>query len=102
MKIHKDFKRGEGMFEFETQLSKLKHEVLTEVIKLATKDKLTREEIEKVPHKVIEGEVAMYRCCVYKERAKEVFNRSNLKADKKTALLNNNLEKYKYINLERD
>lgn len=34
------------MFEFETQLSKLKHEVLTEVAKLAIKDKLTKEEIK--------------------------------------------------------
>ena len=42
------------MFEFETQLNKLKHEVLTEVAKLAIKDKLT----------------------------KEAFNRSNLKASK--------------------
>ena len=62
------------MFEFETQLNKLKHEVLTEVAKLATKDKLT----------------------------KDVFNRSNLKASKKTILSNDKLEKYQDINLERD
>ena len=74
MKIHKDFKRRKGMFEFETQLNKLKHEVLTEVAKLAMKDKLT----------------------------KEVFNRSNLKASKKTVLSNDKLEKYQDINLERD
>ena len=67
------------MFEFETQLNKLKHEVLTEVAKLATKDKLTKEEIEKVPYKVIEGDVAMYRCCVYKERA-IVLERAKLAA----------------------
>ena len=62
------------MFEFETQLNKLKHEVLTEVAKLAMKDKLT----------------------------KELFNRSNLKAFKKTVLSNAKLEKYQDINLERD
>lgn len=57
------------MFQFETQLSKLKHEVLTEVAKLAKEDKLTKEAIEKVPYEVIQGDTAMYRCCVYKERA---------------------------------
>ncbi|MDS0526095.1 4Fe-4S dicluster domain-containing protein [Clostridium sp. SHJSY1] len=57
------------MFQFETQLDKLKHEVLTAVAKLAKEDKLTKEEIEKIPYEVIKGDVAMYRCCVYKERA---------------------------------
>ncbi|MDU2993576.1 MAG: 4Fe-4S dicluster domain-containing protein [Clostridium sp.] len=57
------------MFQFETQLNKLKHEVLTAVAKLAKDDKLTKEAIEKVPYEVIKGDTAMYRCCVYKERA---------------------------------
>lgn len=57
------------MFQFETQLNKLKHEVLTAVAKLAKEDKLTKEAIEKVPYEVIKGDKAMYRCCVYKERA---------------------------------
>lgn len=57
------------MFEFETQLDKLKHDVLTEVVKLAKKDKLTNEEIEKIPYEVIKGDKPKYRCCVYKERA---------------------------------
>ncbi|MBD7912915.1 4Fe-4S dicluster domain-containing protein [Clostridium cibarium] len=57
------------MFQFETQLDKLKHEVLTEVAKLAKEDKLTKDEIEKIPYEVIKGDTAMYRCCVYKERA---------------------------------
>ncbi|MGG7178835.1 4Fe-4S dicluster domain-containing protein [Clostridium paraputrificum] len=57
------------MFQFETQLSKLKHEVLTEVARLAKEDKLTKEAIEKVPYEIIKGDTAMYRCCVYKERA---------------------------------
>lgn len=67
------------MIQFETQLNKLKHEVLTEVARLAKEDKLTREEIEKVPYKVIQGDVAMYRCCVYKERA-IVLERAKLAA----------------------
>lgn len=57
------------MFEFETQLDKLKHEVLTSVAKLAKEDKVTKEEIEKIPNQIIVGEEAKYRCCVYKERA---------------------------------
>ena len=47
------------MFQFETQLNKLKHEVLTAVAKLAKDDKLTKEEIEKVPYEVIKGDTAM-------------------------------------------
>ena len=50
------------MFQFETQLNKLKHEVLTAVAKLAKDDKLTKEAIEKVPYEVIKGDTAMYRC----------------------------------------
>lgn len=57
------------MFQFETQLNKLKHEVLTEVARLAKNDLLTKEEIEKVPYKIIKGDKALYRCCIYKERA---------------------------------
>ena len=59
--------RGSGeMFKFETQLKKLKHEVLTEVARLAKNDEISLESIEKVPYEVIKGEVAQYRCCVYK------------------------------------
>ena len=36
------------MFEFENRLSKLKHEVLTEVAKLAMKDLVTEENIENI------------------------------------------------------
>lgn len=57
------------MFQFETQLNKLKHEVLTEVAKLAKENILTKEEIEKIPYRIIKGDKALYRCCVYKERA---------------------------------
>ena len=53
------------MFKFETQLKKLKHEVLTEVARLAKNDDITLESIEKVPYEVIKGDVAQYRCCVY-------------------------------------
>ncbi|MGL4772358.1 MAG: 4Fe-4S dicluster domain-containing protein [Clostridium sp.] len=67
------------MFQFETQLNKLKHEVLTEVAKLAKDDNLTKDNIEKIPYEVIKGDKANYRCCVYKERA-IVLERAKLAA----------------------
>lgn len=67
------------MFQFETQLKKLKHEVLTEVAKLAKDGNLTTESIEKIPYEIIKGDTAMYRCCVYKERA-IVLERAKLAA----------------------
>ena len=57
------------MFQFETQIKKLKHKVLTEVVKLAKDDNLNKVTIEKIPYEIIKGDKAMYRCCVYKERA---------------------------------
>lgn len=54
---------------FETELKKLKHDVLKEVAVLAREDKITQEEIEKVPYLIITGEKPKYRCCVYHERA---------------------------------
>ena len=68
------------MFQFETQLKKLKHDVLTEVAKLAKDGNLTTEAIEKIPYEIIKGDTAMYRCCVYKERA-IVLERAKLTAD---------------------
>ena len=57
------------MFQFETQIKKLKHKVLTEVVKLAKDDNLNKITIERIPYEIIKGDKAMYRCCVYKERA---------------------------------
>lgn len=56
-------------FQFETQLKKLKHEVLKNVATLAKEDKISLEELEQVPYEIIKGDKAEYRCCVYKERA---------------------------------
>ncbi len=53
------------MFEFETQLKRLKHEVLTAVAKLSIEENLTKK-IYKIPYEIIKGEKARYRCCVYK------------------------------------
>ena len=50
------------MFQFETQLKKLKHEVLTEVARLAKNGELSTESIEKIPYEIIrEGELANVR-----------------------------------------
>lgn len=67
------------MFQFETQLKKLKHEVLTEIAKLAKEDGISIENIEKIPYKVINGDKPQYRCCVYKERS-IVLERAKLAA----------------------
>lgn len=57
------------MFKFENRLDELKHRVLTGVIKLAIEDKVTNEELAKLPYEIITGNTPTYRCCVYKERA---------------------------------
>ena len=67
------------MFQFETQIKKLKHKVLTEVVKLAKDDNLNKITIERIPYEIIKGDKAMYRCCVYKERA-IVLERAKLAA----------------------
>lgn len=54
---------------FENELKKLKYNVLKEVAILAKEDKITQSEIEKIPYKIIQGDKARYRCCVYHERA---------------------------------
>lgn len=41
------------MFEFETQLKRLKHEVLTAVARLSIEENLTKENIEKIPYEII-------------------------------------------------
>lgn len=63
--------------EFETQLKMLKYQVLKEVAVLAKDKRLNQEEIEKVQYKIINGNKAKYRCCVYKERA-VVYQRTQL------------------------
>lgn len=57
------------MIKFETQLKKLKYLVLKEVATMAKENRISKEELEKVPFKVVPGDKAEYRCCVYKERA---------------------------------
>jgi len=63
--------------EFETQLKMLKYHVLKEVAVLAKEKRLNKNEIEKLQYKLIDGNKAKYRCCVYKERA-VVYQRAEL------------------------
>ena len=46
----------------------LKHDIATEVCKLAWEGKLTEEEREKIVYQVSPGPKPEYRCCIYKER----------------------------------
>lgn len=68
------------MFQFENQLLKLKHEVLTRVAILAKEDNLTKEEIEKIPYDMIPGEKPTYRDTVEQER-EVVLERAKLAAN---------------------
>jgi len=68
-----------SMIIFETPLKKLKHLVLKEVVALTMRNRLNKEELENLPYKIIKGDKAKYRCCVYKERA-IVYERAVLAA----------------------
>src|SRR5690349_7820057 len=57
------------MISFETQLKEFKYLVLKEVISLVLNDKLNKNELDKIPYKIIDRKNAEYRCCVYRERA---------------------------------
>lgn len=65
------------MMIFETQLKKLKYLVLKEVAEMTLENRLTKEELEKIPFDIIKSDRAEYRCCVYKERA-IVYERAKL------------------------
>lgn len=56
------------MREFETSVQELKHDVLTEVARLAWEDDLQTGILD-IPEHIIPGPEAKMRCCIYKERA---------------------------------
>lgn len=56
------------MIKIDDDIIILKHEVLTHVAKLAYEDRLTDENISKIPFEIIPSQKAHFRCCVYKER----------------------------------
>ncbi|OWZ83957.1 4Fe-4S dicluster domain-containing protein [Natranaerobius trueperi] len=56
------------MRKFETEVQKINHEIMSELTKLVLENKLL-DEINGLPQKIISGNKARYRCCVYKERA---------------------------------
>ncbi|MFI3253205.1 MAG: 4Fe-4S dicluster domain-containing protein [Eubacteriales bacterium] len=58
------------MHKFETRIQELKISVLTEIAKLCWEDKLSASnQLLDIPERIIPGEKATLRCCVYKERA---------------------------------
>ena len=52
---------------YDTEVQRLKGEVLKRIAKLAFTE--TTEEAEKIPREIVSGRTATMRCCVYKERA---------------------------------
>ncbi|KAJ51638.1 ferredoxin hydrogenase large subunit [Clostridium tetanomorphum] len=85
------------MITFETQLKKLKYLVLKEVAKMTLENRLNKEELEKVPFEIIQGDKAEYRCCVYKERA-IVYERAKLAI----GCLPNGQMADEFVNVEKD
>lgn len=59
---------GKCMRIFDTKIQYLKYKVLKEVARRAWNEELL-ETIVDIPKKIIQGEAATMRCCVYKERA---------------------------------
>lgn len=56
------------MRKFDTSVQELKYKVLKEVATLVYEDRLEKEILD-VPYRIVPGEKATMRCCVYKERA---------------------------------
>lgn len=54
--------------KFDTKVQDLKYRVLSEVVRLAYKDRLV-EEIMELPKRIVPGKIPTMRCCVFKERA---------------------------------
>ena len=57
------------MRHYETQVQKLKDQVLTAVARLAWEEKLETNELLDIPEEIVPGPEAQMRCCIYKERA---------------------------------
>lgn len=56
------------MKRFETQIQKLKHDVLLEIAKATINDNLV-DEYYHIPKRIVPGPKPSMRCCIYKERA---------------------------------
>lgn len=56
------------MFQFENRLVKLKHDVLTKIAVLAKENKITLDELKKIPFEMIPGNIPEYRDTVDHER----------------------------------
>lgn len=57
-----------SMFKFENQLIRLKHDVLSNIVRLAREDKINKENLEKIPYEMLSGDEPQYRESVIHER----------------------------------
>lgn len=57
-----------NMFKFENQLIKLKHDVLSNIVRLAKEDKITKENLDRIPYDMLPGDEPQYRESVIHER----------------------------------
>ncbi|WP_066498293.1 4Fe-4S dicluster domain-containing protein [Abyssisolibacter fermentans] len=57
------------MYNFESEIEKLKFQVLKKVAILAKDDRLSTDEFIRLAHEIVPGRKPLYRCCVYHERA---------------------------------
>ncbi len=57
-----------NMFKFENQLIKLKHDVLSNIVRLAKEDNINKENLEKIPYEMLPGDEPQYRESVVHER----------------------------------
>ena len=57
------------MYKFDSDLQKLKFQVLKKIAVLAKEDRLNIEEFNKLAFEIVPGRKPLYRCCVYHERA---------------------------------
>ncbi|AOR22523.1 4Fe-4S dicluster domain-containing protein [Clostridium taeniosporum] len=56
------------MFNFENQLIKLKHDVLSNIVRLAKENKINKENLEKIPYEMLPGDEPKYRESIIHER----------------------------------
>ncbi|MBW6410499.1 4Fe-4S dicluster domain-containing protein [Clostridium weizhouense] len=85
------------MFKFENQLVKLKHDVLTSIVKVAKEKEVTKEELEKIPYQIIPGEEPSYRESVKRERS-ILLDRAKLAA----GFLPNGADSDELVNVEEE
>ena len=64
---HTEGRKGSGAVQYDNDAKQMKYEVLKRVCELAFEGTL-EEHLDSIPYEIIPGNVAKFRCCVYKER----------------------------------